>query len=129
MSNKNLAIGLVITLVIAIGGYVFPKVASFGGVTNYDDLTLSGTLTSVYTTLTGALTGTSAKFSSTVGVSTSTPTTAVGELSVGGTGTTTIYIGSAGTKGGCIQTTNDAGTLTKIYVTGTTVTAAAGTCK
>jgi len=77
----------------------------------------------------GQVRGTTLVFTSTGGISTSTPSTTMGELSVGGTGTTTLYIGSGGTKGGCIQTTNDAGTLTKIYVTGTTVTAAAGSCK
>lgn len=43
MSNKNLTLALVVVLIIAIGGYLFPKaVTAFGGTTNYDTLGVTG---------------------------------------------------------------------------------------
>lgn len=127
MKKENIAIVLAtFAFIFGFIGMVGDKSTSpnVSGVTNYDDLTLSGSLTSATGVFSGTIIATGKG-----GIGTTTPSTALGDLSVGGTATTTIYIGSGGTKGGCIQTTNDTGTLTKIYVTGTTVTAAAGSCK
>jgi len=91
-----------------------------GGVTNYDDLELSGFLTA----------GTSGVFGTTLGVGTTTPITALGDVAVQSAATTTIYLGStAAASGSCLQLENSAGTLTKAYINGTTWVVAAGSCK
>lgn len=77
---------------------------------------------------TGNIGGATGIFSGKVGVASSTPST-IGDLSVGSTGTTTIYMGGGATSGSCLQLQNSAGTLTKLYVNGTTVVVAAGACR
>jgi hypothetical protein len=77
----------------------------------------------------GGIVGTTGYFSGLVGVASSTPSTQ-GDLSIASTGTTTAYLGTTSTtKGGGIEMNNDTGTLSCLYITGTTPTVKAGHCK
>lgn len=60
------------------------------------------------------------------GVGTSSPT---GLETYDSTGTTTLTIDAASSKGGCIKIRNNTGTWTYISVTGTTVVASATACE
>lgn len=96
MTNKNLMIGLVVAILIAIGGYLFPQIQqSLGGTTNYDSLELSETLT-----VTGA-------------------TTLSASLKVGTSGTTMSQILSGtctlGTLGPASIDASHAASTTKVY--------------
>jgi len=151
MTNKNLTIGLLITLVIAVIGVFSPvgqsMVKSFGTAVDCQSNTcltslgvtgafqadgasiLNGTVA-----LNGAVTSTAALASSQdittsaqFGVGTTSPT--VIEISATSAGTTTI--GSFSTaKGGCIQLTGSAGSLYRLYVGGAgTLVTEAGSCR
>jgi hypothetical protein len=66
---------------------------------------------------------------SSLSVGTSTPTTQ-GDVVIEGTATTTLVLSSSSsTKGSCIQMETVTGGVVRIVVTGTTISAAAGTCK
>lgn len=102
---------LVVTIVLIGVGLVGGKQSvSLGGTTNYDSLGLSGTLS-----VTGA---------TTIGGALST-----GDITMTGTGTSTLVV--AGTRS-CIQIITTSGSTTAAYWTGTTtpvLTYSAGTCK
>lgn len=98
---------------------------------------LGGTLeVDIASTFTGAmalignltLTG-NEKVSGVLSVATTTPS-ALGDVVISGTGTTTLMLGtSAASKGTCIQMLNSDGALESIFVRGTTVVVVAGACK
>lgn len=116
MNNKSLTIGLIVVAIIAIMGVFTPQVQSvtaplFGGTTNYDQLSLDSTTLPQLKIATG------------------TPVTN-GEIVVDGAGTTTlVMMSNASGKGSCIQMESNTGSPVAIYVVGTSVTTAAGTCK
>lgn len=92
----------VLALIISIGNSVGGNQSvSTKGITNYDSIVVDK-----------------------LGVGTTTTTAA--EAVVSGTGTTTLML--TGTKG-CIQIINTAGTVSAIYLVGTTVTVSASACK
>jgi hypothetical protein len=118
-----------ITLKNFAGGIKVGRTGQFS-VNSSGALTTSGAFTTSGAIIgTAGTTNTTGIFSSTVGVSTSSPSTTLAELSVGSTGTSTIYLGSAGTKGGGIQMANAAGTMYCLVIIGSTPTAVAGYCK
>ncbi len=76
----------------------------------------------------GQLLGTTANVSGLVGFGSSTPST-LGDVVMDGAATTTLFIASSGSGGGCLQLENSAGTQTKAYIAGTSWVIAAGSCK
>lgn len=102
--NKLIAAAAGLALLLSIIGLVGGNqpAASLGGFTNYDAIAI-GT-------------------SSNPGVP--------GDIVVDGPATSTLSLtSSTASRGGCIQIDNSAGTLTAVYVVGTTVTATAGACR
>jgi hypothetical protein len=114
MMNKIIGGIAVLALVLSIIGLVGnkqPVPVPFGGITNFDQLSLDATSLPQ------------------LAIASTTPATNASVI-IDGTGTTTLSISSAtAAKGGCLQMENTAGTITALYISGTTVVATAGTCR
>jgi hypothetical protein len=127
--TKNIIITAIIALVVSLGVGFFnigsqqSNVDVLGGVSERDIKAVSlkvGSPTSKFNVNSaGTL----------VGVGTTTPRTN-GNIVVDSTATTTLILeSSASTKGGCIQMETVTGGTVAITVTGTTISAAATTCR